>query len=36
MPEFLSFEEFLKYKLKNNPEEYTFEWLKKSAYSYLL
>ncbi|WP_343085071.1 uroporphyrinogen decarboxylase family protein [Blautia producta] len=36
IPEFRSFEEFLKYKLKNNPEEYTFEWVKQSAYSYLL
>jgi len=31
-----SFEEFLKHKLQNNPEGYTFDWLKKSEYSYLL
>lgn len=31
-----TFEEFLKRKLKDNPEEYKFEWMKKSSYSYLL
>lgn len=30
-----SFEDFLKAKLKNNPEGYTFDWLEKSEYSYL-
>ena len=36
LPKFRSFEDFLKHKLKNNPEGYTFEWMKQSAYSYLL
>lgn len=36
LPKFRSFEDFLNHKLKNNPEGYTFEWMKQSAYSYLL
>lgn len=35
-PEYLPFEEFLKYKIENNTEGYTFDWLKHSQYSYLL
>ena len=35
-PEYPTFEEFLKYKIANNVEGYTFEWLKHSGYSYLL
>ena len=31
LPKFRSFEDFLKHKLKNNPEGYTFEWMKQSA-----
>lgn len=34
-PDFLPFEDFLRQKLKDNNEGYTFDWLKKSAYSYL-
>lgn len=36
MPEVESFEEFLKRKIANNSEGYSFEWLKKSKYSYLI
>ena len=35
-PEYLPFEEFLKAKMENNVEGYTFDWLKHSEYSYLL
>jgi uroporphyrinogen-III decarboxylase len=35
MPDVETFESFLKRKLENNNEGYTFEWLKKSGYSYL-
>lgn len=35
-PEYLPFPEFLKYKMENNVEGYTFDWLKHSEYSYLL
>ncbi len=34
-PEVPSFENFLKEKLDNNREGYTFRWLEKSEYSYL-
>lgn len=35
-PDYLPFEEFIKAKMENNVEGYTFEWLKHSSYSYLL
>ena len=35
-PDFLPFEEFLKNKMQNNTEGYTFDWLKKSGYKDLL
>lgn len=35
LPEIITFEDFLKKKLENNPAGYTFEWLEKSGYSYL-
>lgn len=34
-PEFRPFEDFLRYKLSNNVEGYSFDWLKKSGYAYL-
>lgn len=34
-PAYQSFEDFLKDKIKTNREGYTFDWLKKSEYSYL-
>lgn len=34
-PDFKPFEEFLKDKMENNVEGYTFDWLKHSEYSYL-
>lgn len=36
IPAIETFEEFLKRKLANNVEGYTFEWMKHSGYSYLL
>ena len=35
-PDFVPFVDFLKAKMENNVEGYTFEWLKHSEYSYLL
>lgn len=35
-PDFLPFEDFLKNKMQNNTEGYTFDWLKKSGYKDLL
>lgn len=35
LPEIITFEDFLKKKMENNPAGYTFEWLEKSGYSYL-
>jgi hypothetical protein len=35
LPETITFEEFLKNKMKNNTEGYTFNWLDKSEYAYL-
>ena len=32
---FQSFEDFLIYKLNNNVEDYTFDWLSRSGFSYL-
>ena len=35
-PEYLPFKDFLKAKMENNVEGYSFDWLKRSEYSYLL
>ena len=35
-PEYPPFVDFIKYKMENNVEGYTFDWLKYSEYSYLL
>lgn len=34
-PEFLTFEDFLRRKIADNSEGYTFDWLKQSGYAYL-
>lgn len=34
-PDFLPFEDFLRFKIENNNEGYTFHWLKKSGYAHL-
>ena len=35
MPEYMTFEQFLKHTMVHNPEGYTFERLKQSGYSHL-
>lgn len=34
-PNFLPYEDFLRHKIANNDEGYTFDWIEKSGYSYL-
>lgn len=34
-PEFLTFEDFLRRKIADNNEGYTYDWLKQSGYAYL-
>ncbi len=34
-PDFMTFEEFLRHKMANNTEGYTFKWLEKSAFRHL-